>query len=287
MLTGTSHSLAKTEFFILLASLKHVPPSVFPISVNVTIIYQLFKQKPWASSLTPPLHPPACHNPILAIIISLLDIHITLFVSTFLPLVPPKQPPCAIPDDANVHIQIMPSIRNPSVTSCDPRLKSNVHTMVSKAFWNPSISLTLPLAQLLHCSSVFTFITSANQLCSLFPQGLDTGLLLCENCFSPKATHSGLIYFHLPFLTLATMLFFSLHYPSGFVKTPCSLFPLVSVSSTICLSCYMSRPEDGDKDKQNRTHPALREFPGQQEKTEIRFVFPAEYKLLVGSCQSH
>lgn len=109
MFTGISHSVVKPEFFILLASLKHVPPSVFPISVNVTIIYQLFKLKPWESSLTPPLHPPACHNPIPATIISLLDTHITLSVSSFLPLVPPNQSPCSIPDDANVHIQIMPS----------------------------------------------------------------------------------------------------------------------------------------------------------------------------------
>ena len=44
---------------------------LFPIAVNATIIYQLFKLETWTSSLTPPLWPPPHCNRILATIVSL------------------------------------------------------------------------------------------------------------------------------------------------------------------------------------------------------------------------
>lgn len=124
-----------------------------------------------------------------------------------------------------------------------PRMKSNVPIMVSQAFRDLSISHPCLSPYSLHWSSVFTFVSSTNQLCSLFPQDLDTCCFSCmKAAFLPLPPLSGLIYFHSPFPSLADMLFFSLLYPSGYVKTPWSLFPSVSVIQYLLIACHTAKP---------------------------------------------
>lgn len=200
--------MAKTEFFILLASLKHIPPLVFPVSVNSIIICQSFKPKTWELSSTPPLHPPPHHNFILATPISLLNSYIALFVSLLPPLILPNQSPHVKFYMTSLTMQMhifrsCPLLETLQLLPLDPSMKSNVHNVASEAFRHLSISPNLPLAQL--SALQFSILSMSVPPTSCAPsslRGWHIFLLLCESYFSPNTT---LLWSHLLPLTLPVL----------------------------------------------------------------------------------
>lgn len=117
--------MAKTEFSILPVLLKHVPPSVFPVSVNVTITYQFIQTKTQGVILdsspsfpsVPQPYPSHCH-----LSLGLSRHLICLHVAPFGPSRPVTM--CNLSDelfnDTNMYMQVMPSFWNPSVASRGP-----------------------------------------------------------------------------------------------------------------------------------------------------------------------
>lgn len=177
----------------------------FPLSVNIIVIYQLFKPKTWELSSAPPFHPPPHHNFIPATPISLLDSHIALFVSPLPPLVLPNQSPHVKFHMTSLTMQMdifrpCPLLQTRQLLLEDPRMKSNVHNMVSEASRHLSISPNLPLAQFSALQFSFHFC----QFCqpAVLPPllGLDTYSFCVKAAFLPTPPCSDLIYFHSYFL---------------------------------------------------------------------------------------
>lgn len=125
----------------------------------------------------------------------------------------------------------------------DPGMNAQVHNMASKAFRDlPSLQPCL-CPESLQSGSVFTFVSSNNQLCTFITQGLETHCSCLEAPFLTTPTSCSHINFHLPFLSWLTCniyilfksLWFSFMFPS-----------LVTVIQYSLIAFYILITEDED-----------------------------------------